>query len=42
MKLKFELHIYPHGAHGLGLAKGAQGEVSRWFDNAVYFIKANG
>lgn len=36
--IPFELHVYPHGVHGLGLAPEAP-EVAGWFDLAVDFLR---
>lgn len=37
-KVYFELHIYPDGCHGLGLAED-RNDVSCWTKNAVIFLK---
>lgn len=34
----FEMHIYPNGCHGLGLA-GDRNDISRWSDNCIIFLK---
>ena len=34
----FEMHIYPNGCHGLGLASD-RNDISRWSDNCVIFLK---
>ena len=34
----FELHIYPHGCHGLGLAEGHT-DVETWSSHAATFLK---
>ncbi len=37
-KVHFELHIYPDGCHGLGLASD-RNDISRWADDCVIFLK---
>ena len=37
-KVYFELHIYPDGCHGLGLASD-RNDISCWSKNAVIFLK---
>ena len=39
-KIPFEMHIYPHGRHGLGLALGTD-DVSGWASLAADWIKRN-
>lgn len=34
----FELHIFPNGCHGLGLAT-SKNDVSRWADECIIFLK---
>jgi hypothetical protein len=36
-----ELHVFPRGTHGLGMASGAPG-VCRWPDLAAAFLRARG
>ncbi|GAA5200090.1 alpha/beta hydrolase [Rugosimonospora acidiphila] len=36
-----ELHVYPHGRHGLGLAEGAP-EASEWTGSCAAFLKTYG
>lgn len=38
--VQFEMHIYPHGYHGLGLATG-QEDVCRWADQAADWVWRN-
>lgn len=38
-KIPYELHIFPHGRHGLGLAEREELYVARWFDMAAAFLK---
>lgn len=41
-KIRTELHVYPTGHHGLGLAaneQGEQGVCAEWFHHAVRFLK---
>lgn len=38
--IPFELHVYPHGAHGLGLAT-ARADVSGWANLAADWIQRN-
>jgi acetyl esterase/lipase len=40
-KVPAELHVYEHGAHGLGLAKGLPG-VSRWPDQCADWLRQRG
>lgn len=37
----FELHVYPHGAHGLGLAPGDP-HVATWMDLSIEWLQAMG
>jgi len=37
----FELHIYPHGAHGLGLAPG-DAHVATWMDLSIEWLRGMG
>lgn len=37
----FELHIYPHGAHGLGLAPGDP-HVATWMDLSIEWLRGMG
>ncbi len=39
-KIPFEIHIYPHGRHGLGLAKDAE-DVSTWAPLCADWIERN-
>ena len=39
--IQFEMHIYPHGKHGLGLAEGDE-VVSRWANEACDWLKRLG
>ena len=34
----FEMHIYPHGAHGLGLATD-RNDISKWTESLIIFLK---
>ena len=34
----FEMHIYPNGCHGLGLATD-RNDISRWSENCIIFLK---
>lgn len=40
-RIPFELHIYPHGAHGLGLAPAAP-HVATWMDLSVAWLRDMG
>lgn len=40
-KIPFELHIFPHGRHGLGLAP-EQPEVAVWASLSVRFLQKLG
>ena len=42
-KIPFELHVYPYGAHGLGLVyDDALDEVRSWFPLCVRFLEKHG
>jgi hypothetical protein len=36
-KVYFEMHLYPQGSHGLGLATGTE-DVSTWTTNVKIFL----
>ena len=36
-----ELHVFPHGAHGLGLAEGS-GAAARWTSLCEDWLRAEG
>lgn len=36
-KIPFSCHIYPHGKHGLGLAKNHP-EIHQWFQECIHFL----
>lgn len=38
--IQLEMHIYPHGAHGLGLAEGTP-DVSQWANQAADWVLRN-
>ena len=38
----FELHVFPHGRHGLGLAVGEEPVVAQWAAQCVRWLKENG
>ncbi len=38
----FDLHIYEKGAHGIGLARDASGEVHPWAKDCLYWLKLHG
>ena len=40
-KVPFELHIYPDGRHGLGLAEEHE-DIRTWTDNLAIFLKKQG
>jgi len=40
-KVPFELHVYPHGAHGLGLAKDDP-HIATWSDLSVAWLEGMG
>lgn len=45
-RVPFELHVYPHGRHGLGLVDNEQDPViaraAQWFPNAVAWLRSLG
>lgn len=40
-KIPFEMHVYPHGPHGLGLpdGNGDYADVATWITHAIYWLK---
>ena len=40
-RVPFELHVFPHGAHGAGLSAGDD-YVARWFEFCVKWLKSMG
>ena len=40
-KIPYELHIFPKGWHGIGLAKGMEG-AERWPEQLAGWLKDNG
>lgn len=40
--VRFDLHIYERGGHGMGLGHGADGGLHPWAQDCLYWLKAEG
>ena len=40
--VRFDLHIYEKGAHGMGLGKDGQGGLHPWTNDCLYWLKTEG